>query len=87
MSVNDLMLKAINPQKNFLGRSWTLEVNEISEEAALKTEKSWFCPCKSIVTVSCLRNKKIMQRLRIYEQEKGEPLKVLQGVINNIGVF
>lgn len=76
MASNDLMLKAINPKENFLGRSWTLEVNEISEDAGLKTEKSWFFPCKSIVTVSCLR-KNLMQRLRIYEQEKGEPLKVL----------
>lgn len=76
IALDDLMLKAINSKNNFLGRSWTLEVNEISEEAGLKTEKSWFCPCKSIVTVSCLR-KNLMQILRIYEQEKGEPLKVL----------
>lgn len=76
MALNDLMLKAINPKENFLGRSWPLEVNEISEEAGLKTEKSWFCPCKSIVTVSCLREN-LMQRLRIYEQERGKTLKVL----------
>lgn len=76
MALDDLILKAINPKENFLGRSWTLEVNEISEEAGLKTEKSWFCPCKSIVAVSFLR-KNVMQRLGIYEQEKGELLKVL----------
>lgn len=73
---SDLTLKAISPKENFLGRSWTLEVNEISEEAGLKTEKSCFCPCKSIVIVF-LSEKILMQRLRIYKQEKGEPQKVL----------
>lgn len=57
MALDDLILKAINPKENFLGISWALEVNEISEEAGLKTEKSWFRPCKSIVAVSFLRKK------------------------------
>lgn len=40
IALRDLMLKAINSKENFLGRSWTLKVNEISEEAGLKTEKT-----------------------------------------------
>lgn len=76
IALNDLMLKAINPKEDFLGRGWTLEVNEISEEDGLETEKSCFCPCKLIVHVF-LSEKILMQRLRIYKQEKREPLKVL----------
>lgn len=76
IALNDLMLKAISPKENFVGRTWTLEVNEISEEAGLETEKNCFCPCKSIVTVF-LTEKIVVQRLRIYKEEKGEPLKVL----------
>lgn len=83
---NDLTLKAINPKENFLGRSWTLEVNRISEEAGLKTQKSCFCPCKSIVIVFLSENT-LMQRLRIYKQEMGELQKILEEVVIHNIIF